>query len=130
MKWLGLLLVVLLSCRLSYSAPGSSHRVDVTVLSVESSIHTSLTNRNAYLVRVKPKRGKAFVAKVVDEYPGYMDSSPISPENGEAEMSVMLRRTPYCDDGVGPETDALRCFEVVHKSWRSHAHDAAADWWK
>ena len=130
MKWFWLLLVAFLFCRFSYSAPVSTHRVNVTVLRVESSLHTSLTNRNAYLVRVRPKHGEAFVAKAVDEYPGYMDSSPISLGNGEAEMSVALRRAPYCDGGVGGESETLRCFEVVHKSWRSHGHDAAADWWK
>ena len=109
-----------------------AHRVNVTVVRQESSVHGSLGNRDAYLIRVMPKSGKGFVARMIDAYPGYVDGGPfLSLTKGET-VSVTLRRLPYCD-GKFKEDDSdesLRCFEVIHGSWRGHKVLAKDEWWK
>lgn len=113
------------------NASEASHRVTVTVLRHESSIRTSVGNRDAYVVRVQPKGGVSFVARIVDRYPGYSDTALIPAAENDSHLSVALRRAPYCDSGQieTDSTDQMRCFEVVHGSWRL-PKQAEDQWWK
>jgi hypothetical protein len=115
----------------SCSASEVAHRVHVRILQHESSIRTSVGNRDAYVVRVEPKNGNEFKARIVDEYPGYLDPPVISFDTDDASPSVALRRAPYCDSDVPGQdgTDQIRCFEVVHGSWRT-PKSAKEEWWK
>jgi hypothetical protein len=115
----------------SCSASEVAHRVNVTILRCESSILTSVGNRDAYVVRVRPKSGGEFEARIVDEYPGYSDPSLISLDKDVASASVTLRRASYCDSEASRQggTDLIRCFEVVHGSWRI-PKSREDQWWK
>jgi hypothetical protein len=110
----------------------SAHRVKVIFLRQESALHTSLENRDVYLVSVRPKKGTDFVARVVDQYPGYADTPHVSSANSEMLLSVTLRRAPYCDGApTGPNDEGtVRCFEAVHGSWRLPKHGIEEQWWK
>jgi len=105
----------------------SSHRVSVSLLKQESSVRTSAVNRDAYIVRIQSKSGRVFVARIVDQYPGYSPRPVFFPTTSDIHYSVSLRRASYCDsvtDGV-----ELQCFEVIHSSW--HVPKSAEDqWWK
>jgi hypothetical protein len=111
-------------------ASEASHRVKVTILRRESSIHSSISNRDEYVVRIQPKSGKRFVARIVDQYPGYSDAPLIGAGKDGVLLSVSLRRAPYCDSDMNPEygLESMKCFEVVHDSWRLPKN--ADDWWK
>lgn len=108
-----------------------AHRVHINIIRRESSVHTSLETRDAYIVQVTPGSGKPFTARIVDQYPGYLD---LNHPDGyrSARFSVALRRAPYCDSSPIAADDAaqLRCFEVVHSSWRLADHATADQWWK
>jgi hypothetical protein len=115
-----------------HTATNRAHRVTVAIVRQESSIHGSLENRDAYLVRVAPKSGKEFVARMIDVYPGYAEGGPfLSLAEGDT-VSVALRRLPYCDGGFGDEAKdgTLRCFEVIHGSWKGNKVLARDEWWK
>jgi hypothetical protein len=117
---------------LSYAENSAAHRVKVTIIHREASIHTSISNRDAYLVRIMPKSGRAFVARIVDQYPAYSDAPGFSPTRDEISISVALRRAPYCDEG-GNDDDGERmvqCFEVVHESWRFPKAAIEEQWWR
>jgi hypothetical protein len=105
--------------------------VNVTVIKCESSIRTSVGNRDAYVVRVQPKSGKEFVARIIDEYPNSSDVSLISVAKDDAVFSVAIRRTPYCDSEANrtDSVDQMRCFQVVHGSWRQ-PKSIEDQWWK
>jgi hypothetical protein len=79
-----------------------------------------------------PKHGNAFVAKMIDEYPGYLDAAPFVSKNETASFSVALQRTPYCDGGLieDVEEESMRCFAVVHGSWKIPKTQAKDEWWK
>lgn len=115
----------------SCSASEVAHRVNVTILRCESSIRTSVGNRDAYVVRVRPKSGREFEARIVDEYPGYSNPSLISLDKDVASASVALRRAPYCDSEPSGQRGAhqIRCFAVVHGSWRI-PKSREDQWWK
>jgi hypothetical protein len=115
----------------SCSSREVAHRVNVTILRCESSIRTSVSNRDAYVVRVRPKSGREFEARIVDEYPGYSEPSPISFDKHIESASVALRRAPYCDSEASGQSrnDQIRCFEVVHGSWRI-PKSRGDQWWK
>lgn len=130
-------MTMLLSIFYSWSelaASEISHRVHATVLRRESSLHTSLSNQDVYLIQVVPKSGKAFLAKMIDEYPSYADALPDAVLSEGGKLSVALRRTPYCDQPLGPVnttgTDqSVRCFAVVHGSWKGKGL-VRDEWWK
>ena len=50
----------------------------------------------------------------------------------DAEFSVAIRRTPYCDSEASgiDSTDQMRCFQVVHGSWRLPKGAIEDQWWK
>jgi hypothetical protein len=108
-----------------------AHRVRVAIITQESTVHTSVGNRDAYVVRVQPKSGNSFVARIVDSYPGYSDAVVVTAAKDDARISVALRRAPYCDtERTGTDgADEMRCFEVVHGSWRLPKVDKD-EWWK
>lgn len=106
------------------------HRVRATMIERESSLHTSVDNRDVYRVRVAPQRGRPFDALVVDNFPSYAEALPDYLQREGATFSIELRRTPYCDQSGVDEGKLTRCFSVTHGSWRpsNGAHPDA--WWK
>jgi hypothetical protein len=118
------------------SVPGCAenvtHRVKVTVVRRESSIHSSVANRDSYLIQVTPKSGKVFMARMIDEYPPYEDTLPLTSVNDGAGFSVALRRAAYCDDGLTTSSldSSMRCFAVVHGSWKVPKGQLRDEWWK
>jgi len=130
-------MTLLLACSFSFPRLASSenpHRVHATVLSRESSLHTSLTNRDVYLIHVIPKSGKAFTALMMDEYPSYASALPDSALREGGKLSVALQRAPYCDQVPGEANAAgvgssVRCFALVHGSWKLKGL-VRDEWWK
>jgi hypothetical protein len=128
-----LLLVSLFSCP-RQAASENPHRVHATILRRESSLHTSLSNQDVYLIQVVPKSGKAFTARMIDEYPSYANALPDSALREGGKLSVALQRAPYCD-GVPSQANAegadssVRCFAVVHGSWKFKGL-VRDEWWK
>jgi hypothetical protein len=126
---LGLLLTELSA--LGYAQSSAAHRVKITLLSHESSIHTSLENRDAYIVRVTARSGREFVARMIDEYPSYAADPPFSSLADGAVFSVALRKMAYCDSGLADGVQQpMRCFALVHGSWKLPKADADEQWWK
>jgi hypothetical protein len=115
------------------SATETPHRIKVVVVQRQSSIHSSTGNLDIYLVRLVPKSGRAFVAKMIDEYPSYAATLPESSAVEGATFSAALRRTPYCDSksSAGGADQSVRCFAVVHGSWKlSKPVRMEEMWWK
>ena len=124
---LALLFLVAVPLPIAARAALASHRVSVTLLRQESSIHTSLTNRDSYIVRVQPKSGRSFDARIVDQYPSYVPAAALLPASDDINYSVSLRRAPYCDSVL--DGSKMKCFEVVHDTWRV-PKPAEDQWWK
>jgi hypothetical protein len=130
-------MTLLLACSFGYrrlAASESSHRVHATILRRESSLHTSLSNQDVYLIQVIPKSGKVFTARMIDEYPSYANALPDSVLREGGSLSVALRRAPYCDEAPGQATSvdadsSVRCFAVVHGSWKFKGL-VRDEWWK
>jgi hypothetical protein len=106
-----------------------SHRVKAVFVAQESSLHTSLNNRDVYLLRVKPQHGAIFEAIAIDNYPGYADALPLHSLADGAHFSVKLERTPYCDQVARDGQAAMRCFTIERGSWKG-PKKAADEWWK
>jgi hypothetical protein len=111
------------------------HRVHVTVLRRESALRSTTGNRDAYLIRIAPAKGKPFNARMIDEYPGYAEGLPASYIGENVRLSVELRRAPNCDqpsvESVAlTDEGGLHCFELVHQSWRSATGQSVDEWWK
>jgi hypothetical protein len=129
-------MTMLLSIVCSWSELAASevpHRVHATVLRRESSLHTSVSNQDVYLIQVVPKSGKAFTARMIDEYPSYGNALPDAVLREGGELSLALRRAPYCDqpeEANATGTDpSVRCFAVVHGSWK-YKDLVRDEWWK
>jgi hypothetical protein len=108
-----------------------AHRVKAMLVSQESSLHTSVSNRDVYLLRVMPRSGVGFDATAVDSYPGYAEALPLHGLSKGVIISVKLIRTPYCDlpaseDGQRAST---RCFAIERDTVRA-PKNAADLWWK
>jgi hypothetical protein len=117
-RWLAVLAVTCVTPYLA-SASDAAHRVHASILSRESSLHTSLSNRDVYLLRVSPRQGPAFDAIAVDSYPGYATALPIGLLHPGAVVSIRLIRNPDCDRSAGAnDADTLRCFTIEHGSWK------------
>jgi hypothetical protein len=135
-SWVGILLAFVLCACTRLAASEAVHRVRVSIVRHEAAIHTSLGNQDIYLIYVTPKSGKAFAATMVDEYPSYADGLPFQSVSDGTTFSVALRRTTYCDNGPengDPAASAdlpVRCFAVIHDSWRIHTRRARDEWWK
>jgi hypothetical protein len=115
-----------------FSQSEVSHRVRVILTSRESSLHTSVSNRDVYLLRVMPRSGVAFDAIAVDSYPGYAEALPLRRLTQDVRFSLKLIRTPYCDrpaEGDGQEL-AVRCFMIDRGSLRVPRNAASDTWWK
>jgi hypothetical protein len=110
----------------------ASHRVRVVLVSKQSSLHTSLSNRDVYLLHVTPQRGAAFDAIALDNYPSYAEALPLQGFNKDVAFSLKLIRTPECDRA--PEKDeqgpSIRCFAIERGSLRLPKNAAADLWWK
>src|ERR1700733_3584671 len=106
------------------------HRVRATMIAHESSLHTSVDNRDIYRVRVTPRRGQAFDAVVVDNFPSYAESLPVYLQREGATFSVQLRRTPYCDRIGNGAGELTHCFAIEHGSWRAPRGMQMDAWWK
>jgi hypothetical protein len=107
----------------------ASHRVNASFLAERSSVHTSVANRDAYLLRVTLRSGRAFDALAIDSYPGYADALPLHNMTKDAHFSVVLIRTPYCDRPDN-EGEVVRCFAIDRKSLKVRRGSAADQWWK
>lgn len=116
-------------------ASEQTHRVKVTIVRRESSIHTSISNQDVYIIQVLQRGGSTFVARMIDEYPSYAERLPsTSLKEGEL-FSIAMRRTPYCDQRSNDDADeradpSVRCFSMVHGSWRIPKDRAKDEWWK
>lgn len=117
------------SMAMTLSASEQVHRVKVTIVLRESSLHSSVVNRDSYLIQVSPKSGKAFTARMIDEYPSYEDKLPYISVSDGAAFSVALRRASYCDD-LENAGSSIRCFAVVHGSWKVPKGQHRDEWWK
>jgi hypothetical protein len=116
----------------AFSQGEVSHRVRAILMSQESSLHTSVSNRDVYLLRVTPRSGAAFDAIVIDSYPEYAEALPLGRLTKNVTFSVKLIRTPYCDrpdSGDGQEF-AIRCFTIEHGSLKMPKSAASDLWWK
>jgi hypothetical protein len=109
-----------------------SHRVKAILKNRESSLHTSVGNRDVYLLRVTPRSGAAFDAIVMDSYPGYAEALPLRSLAKDVTFSVKLIRTPYCDRSVNSDGQelAIRCFMVERDSLKMPKNAASDFWWK
>jgi hypothetical protein len=107
----------------------TAHRVNASVLAERSSVHTSIANRDAYLLRVTPRSGTAFDAIAIDSYPGYAEALPLHDMTKDARFSVRLIRTPYCDRPDN-EGEVVRCFAIERKGLKILQGNAADQWWK
>jgi hypothetical protein len=132
-----IILIAVTCLGLSLHAAETSHRVRATLLERESSVRTSVNNHDVYRIEILTKKGGRINARMIDDFPGYAEPIPDELRNG-AIFSVELRRTSFCDEnnggfGVGPvgENEAgLRCFTVVHGSWKSARGVKKDEWWK
>ena len=129
------LICILLGCTLYGSVPASSetlHRVKISIVRHESSIRTSIGNRDAYLIRIAPKSGKVFIARMVDEYPAYEQTLPFASLNDGALFSVALRPIADCHGETADVTAEapVRSFLVVHGSWRIRKAQTKDEWWR
>jgi hypothetical protein len=108
-----------------------SHRVRATLMNRESSLHTSVGNRDVYLLRVMPRNGATFDAIAVDSYPGYAEALPLRRLTKDVTFSVRLIRTPYCDRLVSSDGQelAVRCFTIDHGSLKMPKNAVTDLWW-
>jgi hypothetical protein len=109
-----------------------SHRVRAILMKRESSLDTSVGNRDVYLLRITPRSGAAFDAIAVDSYPGYAEAFPLHRLTEDVTFSVKLVRTPYCDRSVSSDGQELtiRCFMIDHGSLKMPKNAALDPWWK
>lgn len=98
----------------------SAHRVKAKLIRRESAIHTSISNRDEYLLRVIPHRGVAFSAIAIDSYPGYAEPLPIDLFANDLLFSISLVRTPYCDRPAREDPqEVIRCFAIDRRGLES-----------
>jgi hypothetical protein len=109
-----------------------SHRVRAIVMNRESSLHTSVGNRDVYILRVTPRRGSAFDAIAVDSYPGYAEALPLRRLTKDVIFSLKLVRTPYCDRPAtaNVQDPDMRCFAIDHGSLKLPKSTESDLWWK
>ena len=118
------------------------HRVQATLLETGTSVRTSLSNHDSYLLRVSPHHGQPFLARVTDDFPSYAEPLPDSLRQKGATFSIVLRRADFCDKSASTLTGAvadstmpygtaepLQCFTLVHGSWRGDKLPSD-EWWK
>jgi len=108
----------------------AAHRVKAALVAEESSLHTSVNNRDVYRLRVTPHHGAAFDAIVIDNYPGYAEALPLHGMPKDTHFSVKLIRTPYCDQVGNDEQGTLRCFAIERGSWKGQRAAETDQWWK
>jgi hypothetical protein len=107
-----------------------SHRVKASLVSQESSLHTSVSNQDVYLLHVIPHSGVAFNAVAMDSYPSYARALPLGRFDKTVAFSVKLIRTPDCDRAPEQSSPSIRCFAIDRRSLKL-PKDAATDlWWK
>jgi hypothetical protein len=108
-----------------------SHRVRAILMNPESSLHTSVGNRDVYILRVTPRKGSAFDAIAVDNYPGYAEALPLRRLTKDVTFSLKLVRTPYCDrpPAANVQDPDMRCFAIDHGSLKI-PKSATDQWWK
>lgn len=120
------ILLIVVSCAVRAE---TAHRVAAVLVSQESSIHTSLSNRDVYRLWVRPRHGVAFQAVAIDSYPSYAPPIPLHDLAKDATFSIKLTRTPYCDRTSDENQKPIRCFEIERGSWKGH-RGPADQWWK
>jgi hypothetical protein len=110
----------------------AAHTVKAVLVDQESSLHTSVSNRDVYRLRIMPRKGAAFEAVAIDSYPSYAEALPLRGLVDKASFSITLVRTPYCDqtsneDGNGT---AVRCFAIVRDGWKAPKNAVIDLWWR
>jgi hypothetical protein len=124
------------------------------VISSESSIRTSLNNRDAYLIRIVPAHGLPFLARMIDDYPSYADALPDGLRLPGSSFSIELQRAAFCDQtpeehqsraGHGTviyevnespvqstafRQNIVRCFLALHGSWKNAKSVEKGEGWK
>lgn len=91
------------------------HRVKVVLVSEKSSVHSSMSNLDVYLLHVSPRKGSAFDAIAVDSYPGYAAALPMRRLRPSSTSQSSSCAVPYCDQPT--DTSMLRCITMEHGSW-------------
>ena len=110
-------------------AQEGSHRVKATMIARESSLHTSVNNRDVYLLRVTPRHGEPFDALVVDNYrvaqqarltrrviTGYFASRLPNDKAGVGEAALDFIRT-ILGCRLVSATAATTVQEALDRSW-------------
>jgi hypothetical protein len=110
----------------------AAHTVKAVVVDQESSLHTSVSNRDVYRLQLMPREGAAFEAIAIDSYPSYAEALPLRDLQKDASFSIKLIRTPYCDQTSSHDGDrtAVRCFAIVRDGWKAPRNAASDLWWK
>jgi hypothetical protein len=84
-------------CAIGQADSTSAHRVRAVLISSESSVRSSLGNRDSYLIRIVPANGRPFLARMIDNYPSYADTFPRYLQAPGSSFSIELRRAAFCD---------------------------------
>lgn len=140
----------------SSGVAGMPHKVHVLVLARSSSVHTSQSNQDVYLVEILPKHGSSFYGKVVDDFPSYDEGLAAQLAERAAPFTVELQRDSFCDlsaefmsinghlnaaeliasrspgeeESTRAEPKMLRCFSAVHRTWKYEGPRVEAEWWR
>jgi hypothetical protein len=110
----------------------TAHRVTAALVEQESSLHTSMSNRDVYRLRILPHKGAAFEAVAIDSYPSYEAALSLQGLAKDTSFSISLVRTPDCDERFGGDgtNSSVRCFAIVRSSLRTPKNASADLWWK
>lgn len=143
----------------SVRADGPSiHRVRAVMLDTETSVRTTVNNRDSYLIRIMPRHGQPFLARMIDNFPPYADPLPDYLRSQGTTFSVELWRATFCDQNQDRKTNPMnrmsdseidqapeaitlasqdehpggvtRCFIAVHGSWKNAKGEQKDEWWK
>jgi hypothetical protein len=109
-----------------------SHRVKAMLVSQESSLHTSVSNRDVYRLRIMPRKEAAFEAVAINSYPSYAEALPLRSFVKNTNFSIKLVRTPYCDRKVADDMEGaiIRCFAMERDSWKAPKSAVIDVWWR
>jgi hypothetical protein len=121
--------IVLFTVQALHAENVTAHRVRATIIRQESSLRTTVSNRDVYLVRITTQSGRTFDAVVVDSYPGYAEALPLSGSNSKGSFSMRLLRTRYCDRPDDQTGSNIPCFAVERNSVKTHA-GTTDQWWR
>jgi hypothetical protein len=110
----------------------AAHRVTAALVDQESSLHTSVSNRDVYRLRIMPRKGASFEAVAIDSYPSYAEVLSLRGLAKDATFSIRLVRTPYCDEisGTDGKGALVRCFAIERSGLKVPRNAVVDPWWK